>query len=70
VPSQDFATDPVCGMRVDPTAAADTRQHKGTTYYFCSPWCGRKFDGDADAYLAASRLRGESDMEDAQDPHP
>ena len=65
-----FATDPVCGMRVDPVSAADTREHGDVTYYFCSPWCARKFDADADAYLAASRLRGEGDVEDAEDPHP
>jgi P-type Cu+ transporter len=62
--------DPVCGMRVDPASATDSRDHKGETYYFCSPWCARKFDGDADAYLAASRLRGDSGSESTDDPHP
>jgi P-type Cu+ transporter len=70
VSSQTFATDPVCGMRVDPTHAPDTRPHRGATYYFCSTWCARKFDDDADAYIAAARLRDESDAEDAEDPHP
>ena len=55
--SSSAVTDPVCGMRVDPSAPADTRQHRGRTYYFCSAWCARRFDDDADAYVAASRLR-------------
>ncbi len=57
--SHDTATDPVCGMHVDPSTAADTREHRGTTYHFCSPWCAKKFDDDADAYIAAARLRGQ-----------
>ncbi len=64
-----FAIDPVCGMRIETTTAADTREHRGMTYYFCSPWCARKFDGDADAYIAASRLRGDEGIRD-DDPHP
>jgi Cu+-exporting ATPase len=54
---QHTVTDPVCGMKVDPAEAADTRQHRGATYYFCSEWCAQRFDDDADAYLAAARLR-------------
>ena len=27
--------DPVCGMNVDPSAAAATVSHIGKTYYFC-----------------------------------
>jgi len=50
-------TDPVCGMRVDPSDAAATREHKGTTYQFCSVWCAERFDDDADAYIAAARIR-------------
>jgi Cu+-exporting ATPase len=50
-------TDPVCGMSVDPSDAPASREHRGTTYYFCSVWCAQRFDDDADAYIAASRLR-------------
>jgi P-type Cu+ transporter len=67
MPSQS-AIDPVCGMRVDPSAAADSRTHQGTTYHFCSAWCARKFDDDADAYIAASQAMGDVDVTD--DPHP
>jgi len=56
--STNTATDPVCGMRVDPSDAPATRQHNGATYYFCSVWCAERFDDDADAYLAAARIRG------------
>ena len=60
----NIALDPVCGMRVDMNEAPATRQHRGATYHFCSVWCAEKFDGDADAYLAAARLReqGASDQ--------
>ena len=57
-------------MRIDPAAAADTREHRDVTYYFCSAWCATKFDADADAYIAASRVRGDSGTEETDDPHP
>jgi Cu+-exporting ATPase len=62
--------DPVCGMRVDPMRAPETRQHRGETYLFCSPWCAGRFDDDADAYIAASRLRDEDAEGTVEDPHP
>lgn len=36
------ATDPVCGMDVNPevaTAAGLTAEHEGSTYYFCGRGC-------------------------------
>jgi P-type Cu+ transporter len=36
--------DPVCGMAVDPRAAAATRDVAGTTSYFCSERCAGQFD--------------------------
>ncbi|MFC7480885.1 YHS domain-containing protein [Luedemannella flava] len=33
------AVDPVCGMTVQPDAAAATREVDGTTYHFCSARC-------------------------------
>ncbi len=56
-PSQSAVTDPVCGMRIDPSTAAAIREHRETTYHFCSTWCAQRFDDDADAYIAAARLR-------------
>jgi Cu+-exporting ATPase len=35
--------DPVCGMEVDPAAAAGTAVHEGVTHYFCSTHCLEKF---------------------------
>jgi Cu+-exporting ATPase len=37
-------TDPVCGMQVDPHRAAARLDYEGTTYYFCSTGCARKFE--------------------------
>ncbi|MGB6484312.1 MAG: heavy metal translocating P-type ATPase [Candidatus Acidiferrales bacterium] len=49
----NFATDPVCGMRVDPARAKATREHLGKTYYFCCEGCAKKF-ADAPAVTTAS----------------
>lgn len=38
------ATDPVCGMEVDPESAAATRRRQGQLYYFCSARCAETFD--------------------------
>jgi Cu+-exporting ATPase len=43
--------DPVCGMTVDPATAAGKHEHNGTTYYFCSAHCLRKFQTDPEAVL-------------------
>jgi xanthine dehydrogenase accessory factor len=40
----DYATDPVCGMTVAVAGAEHTLEHAGTTYYFCSAHCRRKFE--------------------------
>jgi Cu+-exporting ATPase len=45
-PEPTTATDPVCGMQVDPATAAATAERDGTTYWFCSTGC-------RDAFLAA-----------------
>lgn len=37
------ATDPVCGMTVAITPDAITRDHEGTTYYFCAERCAENF---------------------------
>ena len=43
-------TDPVCGMNIDPKTAAATREHDGTTFYFCSTGCAASFDADPHKY--------------------
>ena len=45
------ATDPVCGMSVDPAAAKHTTEHQGQTYYFCAPGCKKAFEADPAKYL-------------------
>ena len=53
--SRQQAIDPVCGMTLA-TPEGLTREHGGETYYFCSAICAERFDVDAAAYIAASRL--------------
>ena len=59
-----MATDPVCGMTVDPTTARKTSDERGTTFYFCSPGCKKAFDADPTAYVGA----GDDASEDAPAP--
>jgi uncharacterized membrane protein YraQ (UPF0718 family)/YHS domain-containing protein len=42
--SATVATDPICGMTVDPSAPGATRHVDHVTYYFCSPRCAERFD--------------------------
>ena len=46
-----MATDPVCGMAVDPKTAAHTATYEGQTYYFCAPGCKRAFEANPQQYL-------------------
>jgi Cu+-exporting ATPase len=46
-----MATDPVCGMQVDPQTAQHTATHGGQTYYFCAPGCKRAFEAEPQKYL-------------------
>ena len=50
-PAAPTVIDPVCGMSVDPAHAAATVTHQGTTYYFCSQGCARKFEANPSGYL-------------------
>ena len=45
------ATDPVCGMRVDPHTAKHRADYHGRPYYFCSAGCRTKFLADPQKYL-------------------
>ena len=49
----DAATDPVCGMKVDPATAKHHTDHCGHTVYFCSAGCKTKFTADPQKYLGA-----------------
>ncbi len=43
------ATDPVCGMRVDPSIGY-AQEYRGVRYRFCSRDCLDKFDATPDQY--------------------
>ncbi|BBK38129.1 copper-translocating P-type ATPase [Allostella sp. ATCC 35155] len=45
------ATDPVCGMTVDPATAKHRIEHDGRPYFFCSAGCRTKFEADPERYL-------------------
>jgi YHS domain-containing protein len=47
--------DPVCGMSVDPSKAADKYEYKGVTYYFCSRGCKQAFERDPEKYLGPTK---------------
>ncbi|MEK6751563.1 MAG: YHS domain-containing protein [Chloroflexota bacterium] len=46
--------DPVCKMEVDPATAQWKSEHKGKTYYFCSPGCKASFDKEPEKYAQAA----------------
>ncbi|MWV40722.1 XdhC family protein [Natrialba sp. INN-245] len=48
---EELATDPVCGMTVDPADAPASVDHAGETYHFCCPGCADSFREDPDSYL-------------------
>ena len=59
-PAEDLpetATDPVCGMSVDPARAEHSHAYGGRTYYFCCAGCRVKFEADPDRYLAPASGR-------------
>ncbi|MCG3209692.1 MAG: Copper-transporting P-type ATPase [Anaerolineae bacterium] len=43
--------DPVCGMEIDPAAAAAKRSIGDSDYYFCSDHCAAAFDADPHKYM-------------------
>jgi xanthine dehydrogenase accessory factor len=50
-PAVLFATDPVCGMTVDPLTSQHKAVHAGTTYWFCCDGCRAEFEKDPVRYL-------------------
>ena len=47
----DAATDPVCGMTVNPHTAQHRAEYHGHPYYFCSAGCRAKFVAGPEKYL-------------------
>ena len=50
-PAVLFATDPVCGMTVDPLTSQHKAVHAGTTYWFCCDGCRAEFEKEPARYL-------------------
>lgn len=48
------ATDPVCGMTVDPAMDKPSHVHDGTIFHFCSQGCHDKFAADPMHYLSGA----------------
>ena len=46
-----MATDPICGLSVDPARAAGKHEHNGQVYYFCSQYCVAKFRADPERFV-------------------
>jgi Cu+-exporting ATPase len=52
ISASPLATDPVCGMTVDPAKAKARFEYKGKTYFFCCQGCETKFEADPERWLA------------------
>jgi len=42
--------DPVCGMEIDESQAADSIEYEGKKYYFCSSHCKSSFEKEPEKY--------------------
>jgi Cu+-exporting ATPase len=49
---REMATDPICGMTVDPDEGRPSRVHNGRTYHFCCEGCAERFAADPEAALS------------------
>src|SRR5258708_23252382 len=45
------ATDPVCGMSVDPATAKHRFSYKTQDYFFCSARCRERFEAEPEKFL-------------------
>ena len=59
------ASDPVCGMKVDPHTAKYRSKYDGRNWYFCSSRCQSKFDAGPDQYLSETQKQQEAVAPDA-----
>lgn len=50
--------DPVCGMKVNVSAAKHTFDHRGKAYYFCGRSCLEKFAANPASFLATANAYG------------
>ncbi len=57
--------DPVCTMNIDEDrakAAGNSREYKGTSYFFCSPECRDEFGKDPERYVKPLPAQGKMPM--------
>ena len=60
------ATDPVCGMSVDPASADQSATYEGQEYFFCSGGCRSSFLADPVRYI--HRPQADDVPDDAESP--
>ncbi len=53
--TMEEATDPVCGMKVDPATAKHRFEHEEAVYVFCSARCAETFARNPSQYLEETR---------------
>jgi YHS domain-containing protein len=61
LPMTPAATDPVCGMQVNPEvarAAGLSAEHNGETYYFCGRGCRLEFLDDPQRFFEPGYVPG------------
>jgi Cu+-exporting ATPase len=52
------ATDPVCGMTIDPEHSDLTACEQGQLYHFCAESCRRAFEADPRKYIDKPARKG------------
>src|ERR1700739_2900655 len=57
-----MATDPVCGMQVDPAASRHHFDHADTTFHFCGAGCRTRFAADPAKYLLPKQVHEPSSV--------
>jgi len=62
--------DPVCGMSVDPSRAAASIAHGGTTYFFCGAGCAARFRAEPEKFLSGSSVPHAGAASGASAPAP
>ncbi len=60
-----MATDPVCGMKVDPASAAGKADFEGKTYYFCSKHCLQSFQKEPAKFLQGEAKPSKTEKQEA-----
>ena len=53
--ARGMATDPVCGMKVDPATTPHHSTHEGIDYHFCSAGCRTKFEVRPELFVGGDR---------------